>query len=40
MLKQTPGRTCLPMESGAHTGAGFLAGLVTPQGTHAGAVYS
>jgi len=26
-----------PVERGAHTGAGLLAGLVTPWGTHAGA---
>ncbi|GAB0187278.1 hypothetical protein GRJ2_001193100 [Grus japonensis] len=28
-LEQAPGRTCDPMERGAHTGAGLLAGLVT-----------
>jgi len=39
-LEQTPGRTCGPMERGAHTGAGLLAGLVTPWGTHAGAACS
>jgi len=36
-LEQAPARTCGPMERGAHTGAGLLAGLVTPWGTHAGA---
>jgi len=25
-MEQAPGRTCGPMERGAHTGAGFLAG--------------
>ncbi|GAB0186311.1 hypothetical protein GRJ2_001096400 [Grus japonensis] len=39
-LEQAPGRTCGPMERGAHTRAGLLAGLVTPWGTHAGAVCS
>ena len=29
---------CDPMERGAQAGAGLLAGLVTPWGTHAGAV--
>ena len=38
MLEQAPGRICRPMERRAHTGAGLLAGLVTPGGTHAGAV--
>ena len=28
-LEQAPGRTCGPMERGAHAGAGLLAGLVT-----------
>ena len=37
-LEQDPGRSCGPVERGAHAGAGFLAGLVTPWGTHAGAV--
>lgn len=32
--QQAPGRTFGPMEGGAHTGEGFLAGLLTPQGTH------
>jgi len=39
MLGQAPGRTCGPREREAHTGAGLLAGLVTPWGTHAGAVH-
>ena len=30
-LEQAPGRTCGPMERGAHAGVGFLAGLVTPR---------
>jgi len=30
VLEQAPGRTCRPVERGAHTGAGLLAGLVTP----------
>ncbi|KAJ7415763.1 hypothetical protein WISP_76221 [Willisornis vidua] len=34
MLKQGPGRTCGAMGRGAHAGAGLLAGLVTPLGTH------
>ena len=38
MLEQAPGRTCGPMGRGAHAGAGLLAGLVTPWGTHAGTV--
>jgi len=38
MLEQAPGRTCGPMERGAHDGADLLAGLVTLWGTHAGAV--
>ena len=33
-------RTRGPVERGAHTEAGLLAGLVTPWGTHAGAVCS
>ena len=32
-LEQAPGRTCGPVERGAHTRAGLLAGLVTPWGT-------
>jgi len=36
-MEQTPARTCGPVERGAHIGAGFLAGLVTPWRTHAGA---
>ena len=39
-LEQAPGRTCEPVERGAHARAGLLAGLVTPWGTHAGAVWS
>ena len=39
-LEQAAGKTCGPMERGAHAGAGLLAGLVTPWGTHAGAVCS
>ncbi|GAB0183028.1 AN1-type zinc finger protein 5-like [Grus japonensis] len=39
-LEQAPGRTCGPVERGAHAGADLLAGLVTPWGTHAGAVWS
>uniref|UniRef100_A0A8C0FG96 Uncharacterized protein n=1 Tax=Bubo bubo TaxID=30461 RepID=A0A8C0FG96_BUBBB len=35
---QAPGRTHGPMERGAHTGAGFLAGLVTLWGTHTEAI--
>ncbi|GAB0179878.1 hypothetical protein GRJ2_000453100 [Grus japonensis] len=38
-LEQAPGRTCGPVKRGAHAGAGFLAGLVTPWGTHARAVH-
>jgi len=30
MLEQAPRRICGPMERGAHTGAGYLAGLLTP----------
>ena len=37
MLEQAPARTCGPMERGAHTRAGLLAGFVTLWGTHAGA---
>ena len=40
MLEQAPGRTCGPIERGAHGGAGLLAGLVTPWGTHTGAACS
>ena len=40
MLEQAPARTCGPVERAAHTGAGFLAGLVSSQGTHTGAVCS
>jgi len=36
MLEQAHARTCGPVERGAHTRAGLLAGLVTPRGTHAG----
>jgi len=36
-LEQAPARTRGPMERGAHTGAGLLAGLLTLWGTHAGA---
>jgi len=32
MLEQAPARTCGPVETGAHAGAGFMAGLVTPWG--------
>jgi len=32
VLEQAPARTCGPVQRGAHTGAGFLAGLVTPWG--------
>jgi len=32
VLEQAAGRTCGPMERGAHAGAGLLAGLVTPWG--------
>jgi len=37
-MEQAPGRTCEPTER-AHAGAGFLAELVTPWGTQAGAVH-
>ena len=37
---RTCNRTCGPMEKGAHAGANFLAGLVTPWGTHTGAACS
>jgi len=30
VLEQAPARTCRPVERGVHTGAGLLAGLVTP----------
>jgi len=40
MPEQAPGRTCVPVERGAHAGAGFLAGLVSLWGTHVGAVCS
>ena len=33
MLELAPGRTCGPVERGAHDRAGLLAGLVTPWGT-------
>jgi len=39
-LEQAPGRTCRPVERGAHAGAGLLAGLLTLWGTHAGAACS
>ncbi|TRZ17572.1 hypothetical protein HGM15179_009517 [Zosterops borbonicus] len=39
VLGQAPGRTCGTMERGAHTGAGFLTGLVTLQRTCSGAVH-
>jgi len=31
---------CDAMDRGAHTGAGLLAGLVTPRGNHTGAAWS
>jgi len=40
MMKQAPARICVPVQTGAHPGVGFLAGLVTPWGTHAGVVCS
>jgi len=40
VLEQAPARTCGPMDGGAYTGAGLLAGLVTPWGTHPGAACS
>jgi len=40
ILGKAPGRTCDPMESGARARADFLAGLMTPWETHAGAVHS
>jgi len=40
VLEQAPARTCGPVKRGAHTGAGLLAGLVTPWGTHTGAACS
>ena len=39
-LEQASGRTCGPVERGAHTGASLMAGLVTLWGTHAGAACS
>ena len=39
-LEQSPARTCGPVERGARAGAGLLAGLVTPWGTHTGAACS
>jgi len=39
-LEQAPARTCGHVETGAHAGAGFLAGLVTPWGNHPGAACS
>ena len=38
VVEQVPGWTCGPTKKEAHTRAGLLAGLVTPWGTHAGAV--
>lgn len=38
LLEQAPGRTRGLMERGAHPGEGFLAGLVTLEGTHTEAV--
>jgi len=38
VLEKAPARTCGPVERGAHARARLLAGLVTPWGTHAGAV--
>lgn len=40
VLEETPGRTCGPMETGAHAGSALLAGLVTPWRTQAGSVHS
>ena len=37
-LERGPHKTCGPMETGAHAEADLLVGLVTPWGTHAGAV--
>ncbi|GAB0190583.1 hypothetical protein GRJ2_001523600 [Grus japonensis] len=37
-LEQAPGRTCGPVERGTYSRAGLLAGVVTPWGTHVGAV--
>lgn len=34
LQQQAAGQTFGPMEGGAHTGEGFLAGLLTPQWTH------
>ena len=39
-LGQAPGRTCGHVGRGAHAGADLLSGLVTLQGTHAGAACS
>ena len=39
-LEQAPARTCGPVERGVHAKVGFLAGFVTPWGTHAGAACS
>jgi len=33
-LEQAPGRTCGPVERGAHAGAGLMAGLVMPTLEH------
>jgi len=38
-LEQSPARACGPVKRGAHAGAGLLAGLVIPWGTHAGAIH-
>ncbi|KAJ7414941.1 hypothetical protein BTVI_39872 [Pitangus sulphuratus] len=38
MMDQGPGGTCGPVEREAHAGAGLLAGLVSPWGTHAEAL--
>ena len=40
VLEQASARACGPRDREAHDGAGLLAGLVTPWGTHAGAVCS
>ncbi|PKU44013.1 hypothetical protein llap_5684 [Limosa lapponica baueri] len=40
VLKQGPGRTCGPVEKGAHAGADLLAGLVTVWDTHTRAICS
>jgi len=39
-LEQGPDRTCGPVEREAHSGAGLLAGLVTPLETHVGSTCS